>query len=186
MQMHRHHLLEIILWPNGDGTFRKIINSKKRLRELEIYDDWKLTITIPADEHSSLHANNRSEEHCAKISAAQKGKKLTAEHCAKISAAQIGNTKAKGYKHSEEAKAKMSAAKKGKKPWIKGKKHSEETKAKISAAGKGNTNAKGCKGKKLSEETKAKISAARKGMKFTAEHCAKISATLKGKKYDQI
>lgn len=75
MRMDRHHLLEIILWPNGDGTFRKILNSAKHLKELGIYDDYKLTITIPADEHSSLHARNKSEEHRAKISAAKKGKK---------------------------------------------------------------------------------------------------------------
>ena len=95
MRMHRHHLLEIILWPNGDGTFRKILNSKERLRELGIYDDWKLTITIPADEHIRMHNRNRSAEHRAKISAAQKG-----------------NTYAKG-KRSEEVRAKMSAAQKG-------------------------------------------------------------------------
>ena len=44
MILHRHHLLEIILWPNNDGTFTKIINSKKRLEELGIYDDYKLCI----------------------------------------------------------------------------------------------------------------------------------------------
>jgi retron-type reverse transcriptase len=168
MRMHRHHLLEIILWPNGDGTFRKILNSAKRLKELGIYDDWKLTITIPADEHSKMHARNRSEEHRAKISAANKGKKpwnkdkkLSDDTKAKISAAQIGkklsdDTKAKlsaaqkGYKHSEEAKAKMSAAKKGKK-------FTAEHRAKISAAGKG---------KKRSDATKAKMSAAKKGKKY--------------------
>lgn len=131
MRMHRHHLLEIILWPNGDGTFRKIRNTHKRLIKLGIYYDFKLTITIPASEHIRMHANNRSvdtlrkmsaarkgkspwnkskklsEEHRAKLSAVQKCKKLTAEHCAKISTAN------KGRKHSAETKAKMTAAKKG-------------------------------------------------------------------------
>lgn len=31
----RHHLLEIILWPNEDGSFTKIINSRNRLKNLE-------------------------------------------------------------------------------------------------------------------------------------------------------
>ena len=116
MRMHRHHLLEIILWPNSDGTFRKIINSAKRLRELGIYADWKLTINIPADEHIRMHARNRAEAHRAKISAALIGNKLSADTKAKISAA------------------------------LKGKKHSEEAKSKISAAQIGNNNAKGNKG----------------------------------------
>lgn len=30
----RHHLLEIILWPNEDGTFTEIENSAARLKEL--------------------------------------------------------------------------------------------------------------------------------------------------------
>lgn len=51
----RHHLLECILWPNGDGTFRKIINTEDRLRELWIYDDWKLTIPIEHRMHISMH-----------------------------------------------------------------------------------------------------------------------------------
>ena len=81
MRMDRHHLLEIILWPNSDGTFRKIINTGKRLRELGIYYDWKLTITIPADKHSRMHSHNRSDEYWSKVSqsmsAARKGKKLS-------------------------------------------------------------------------------------------------------------
>ena len=51
----RHHLLECILWPNGDGTFRKIINRAKRLEELGIYDDYKLTIPIEHRAHSTMH-----------------------------------------------------------------------------------------------------------------------------------
>lgn len=156
MQMHRHHLLEIILWPNGDGTFRKILNTKERLKELGIYYDWKLTITIPADEHARMHNHNRSDDTKAKMSAAK-----------------IGNTNGKGCKGkklSEETKSKMSAAKKGKK-------HSDDTKAKISAAQIG---------RKRSDATKAKIAAAQKGKKFTAEHRAKLSAARKGKKYEQI
>lgn len=96
MIMHRHHLLEIILWPNGDGTFRKILNTKKRLRELGIYDDWKLTVTIQADEHSRMHGNNRSYVTKRKMSKAKKGKKHSEEAKAKMSAAKKGNTNVKG------------------------------------------------------------------------------------------
>jgi hypothetical protein len=51
----RHHLLECILWPNGDGTFRKIVNRAKRLKELGIYDDFKLTIPIEHRAHTTMH-----------------------------------------------------------------------------------------------------------------------------------
>ena len=51
----RHHLLECILWPNGDGTFRKIINTQDRLRELGIYDEYKLTIPIEHGAHNTMH-----------------------------------------------------------------------------------------------------------------------------------
>lgn len=52
----RHHLLECIIWPNGDGTFRKIVNTMKRLDELGIYDDYKLTIPIEHSAHMTMHA----------------------------------------------------------------------------------------------------------------------------------
>ncbi len=68
-----------------------------------------------------------SEEHKAKISAAKKGKALSAEHRARLSAAH------KGYKFTDEARANMSAA-------LKGKKHgpmSKEQKVKLSVAMKG-------------------------------------------------
>ena len=53
--MDRHHLLECILWPNGDGTFRKIVNSSKRIKELGIYNDFKLTIPMDHSTHMRLH-----------------------------------------------------------------------------------------------------------------------------------
>lgn len=55
MTIDRHHLLECILWPNGDGTFRKIINQYKRLEELGIYDDFKMTIPIEHRLHQVMH-----------------------------------------------------------------------------------------------------------------------------------
>lgn len=51
----RHHLLECILWPNGDGTFRKIINTYKRLDKLGVYKDYKLTIPIDHSIHQTMH-----------------------------------------------------------------------------------------------------------------------------------
>lgn len=55
MSIVRHHLLECILWPNGDGTFRKIVNLPDRLQKLGIYDDYKLTIPIERGVHASMH-----------------------------------------------------------------------------------------------------------------------------------
>lgn len=51
----RHHLLEIILWPNDDGTFTEIRNSVDRLKELDIYKDFKCTIEMTCSEHAKLH-----------------------------------------------------------------------------------------------------------------------------------
>jgi hypothetical protein len=55
MKIDQHHLLECILWPNSDGTFRKIVNRSYRLENLGIYDDMKLTIPIEHGKHSSMH-----------------------------------------------------------------------------------------------------------------------------------
>ena len=54
-----HHLLEIILWPNEDGSFRTILNSRKRLRDLEIYKKKVMTIQIKDVDHKILHSNNQ-------------------------------------------------------------------------------------------------------------------------------
>lgn len=81
-----------------------------------------------------------SEEHKAKLIAANKGKHRSEEHKAKISAAN------KGRHHTEEVKAKISAVHRGKRT-------SDETKKKMSAAKKG---------KHISEETRQKMSDARK------------------------
>lgn len=72
----RHHLLEIILWPNGDGTFRTILNSRKKLKELGIYHQYKMTIAIPKSEHSKLHGAYKpkvSDESRRKMSESAKG-----------------------------------------------------------------------------------------------------------------
>lgn len=55
MIVDQHHLLECILWPNGDGTYRKIINRAERLRKLSIYNDYKLTIPVEHGVHQTMH-----------------------------------------------------------------------------------------------------------------------------------
>lgn len=55
MTIDRHHLLECILWPNGDGKFRKIVNRAKRLEDLGVYNEWKLTIQIERNIHQTMH-----------------------------------------------------------------------------------------------------------------------------------
>lgn len=130
-KIDRHHLLEIILWPNGDGTFRTILNSRERLKELGIYDDFKMTIPLTKSEHQKLHnkeGNNpfygktHSEETKKKMREAKKGernpfygKSLSKEHRKKISEAnKVKMTGEKnpmyGRKHSEETKKKMREA----------------------------------------------------------------------------
>lgn len=111
----RHHLLEIILWPNGDGTFTEIRNSAERLKEMGIYDDYKLTIPLMKAEHTRLHktgiTRTFSIEHRRKLSEVQKGKP----------------SPTKGKTMSAETRAKM------RKPH---KKFSDETRKKMSEAQK--------------------------------------------------
>lgn len=125
MQLDRHHLLEIILWPNYDGTFTKILNTATRLRELGVYDDFKLTIAISHSAHARLHANNRSTvwdnklllhnrhksaDTIRKLRESNTGKLRSPLTRARISA----NSAWKGKHLSKECKAKMSAARLGK------------------------------------------------------------------------
>lgn len=70
----RHHLLEIILWPNDDGTFKKIINTADDLKRLGVYDDYKMTIEITNSEHTTMHNHNRDAKVNNKISASLKGR----------------------------------------------------------------------------------------------------------------
>lgn len=102
-----------------------------------------------------------SEEHKAKIGAAQLGKKVSDETKTKLRAANLGK------KASEETRAKLRAANLGKK-------HSKETCDKIGAIHRG---------KKLSDETKAKLRAAKLGRKHSAESRAKMSASQFGRKH---
>ena len=106
-----HHLLEIILWPMPDGTFKEIRNSVERLEELGIYKEWKLTMLMPRGVHTSLH---------------QKGVPSTEYEIELNRAARIRNWQDKDY-----AK-RMSEAHKGKHP-------SEATLKKMSDSHKGKT-----------------------------------------------
>lgn len=120
----RHHLLEIILWPNDDGTFRTILNSADRLKELGIYNDHRLTITMTQSEHSTLHGTNRSEATRKKLSASMKS-------------AMIGERNPMyGQTRSEETRKKISKSLKGRTPSNKGKTMSAEQKQKIREAQK--------------------------------------------------
>lgn len=75
-----------------------------------------------------------SDQTKEKISAALKGKKLSAEHKAKLLAANIGRI------HSPDDNAKKSKAHKGRKnTWNVGRPHTPEAKAKMSAVHKGKT-----------------------------------------------
>lgn len=139
MKLVRHHLLEIILWPNTDGTFRIIRNSAKRLQELGIYDEYKLTLQMTRAEHASLHHKGlqHSIEHCRNISAAKQGKSHkhhSYETCRKISEGLKGaNNPFYGKHHSDETRRKISESLKNKP----GNHHTDASKQKLSTLWKG-------------------------------------------------
>lgn len=115
-----------------------------------MYEQRALDVYRPSYNTCPTAGNSSGVKHTeatrARMSAANKGKKLSPEHIAKISA---GN---KGKKISAETKARQSAA-------AAGRVQSEETKKKLSELNSGKT---------MSAETKAKISAALLGKKHTS------------------
>lgn len=158
------------------GIEQKYIDKNKRGYNLSRWADAPTT------------GRHLSPETCAKISAAHKGKKMSAEWKEKQKLRVVSDaTRAKlSAAHKmrivlPETRAKLSALAKQrgltpehleKLSW-KGRKHSVESIAKMSAARKG---------VKHSIETKAKMSAARKGKKFgppSKEHRANLSAARK-------
>ena len=113
-----------------------------------------------------------SDETKKKISAINKGRKVSAEARAKMSESRKGEKHPNyGKQHSEESKKKMSESKLGN-TYTKGRKSSDETRRKISEARKGT---------KASAETRAKISASGRGRKFSDEHKRKIGEAHRGK-----
>lgn len=57
----KHHLLEIILWPNEDGTTKEIRHSVDDLKALRIYEKDIMTIEMTRAEHASLHHKGQKE-----------------------------------------------------------------------------------------------------------------------------
>ena len=104
MKIDRHHLLEIILWPNGDGTFKEIRNSAKKLHELGIYDDYKMCIEITTSEHARLHFKGVKKTAETKLKMKQS---KSAEHRKHMSEAW---ERRRLIPTSEESKAKMREA----------------------------------------------------------------------------
>ena len=144
------------------------------------------------------------EETRQKMSEAHSGKSLSEEHCRKISEANKGEKHHFfGKSHSEESKQKMSESHKGHIPWNKGKplseehrrkhaevhkgrKHSEESKQKMSESHKGHIPwNKDKTGKPLSEEARRKISESLKGRTFSKEHRCNLSEAAKGRKLSE-
>ena len=103
-----------------------------------------------------------SQEHCYKISQANKGKKFSKEHCKRISESKKGVKKGKGKPCSEETKKKISMANKGRIT-------SDETKRKLSITSTGRFHSRESierarlkiLGSKMTEEQKKKLSVAK-------------------------
>lgn len=130
----------------------------------------KLGAKLVNGNDGGLGGHNPTAEVRAKMSAAQKGKIISAETRAKLSTANKNRSpeisakiSAAAKNRSSEARAKVSAAHKGRK-------HSAEARAKMSAAHKNR-----------SAETCAKMAAANKGQRRSAEACARMSAAAKGR-----
>jgi group I intron endonuclease len=121
-----------------------------------------------------------TDEAREKMSAWQRGRKLSASHREAISASRTGEKSWwVGRTHSEEAKKRIGAASRERllnqdHPWFrpKGWTHSDETKRKLSELNKG---------RRHSEETRKKMSEAQKKRKFSDEHRAKINAALRAR-----
>ena len=149
-------------WDNFRCGIIKSCTSKSELDHWEKFYIAALRSKFPhgynlTDGGEGIVGLKRTPEHCAKLSASKKGKKLSIETRAKMSAIR------KGKPRSPEHCAKLSAA-------LKGKIFTPERCANISAA---------LKGKKYpprSPEYRAKISAIHKGRPRSSEHCAKLSA----------
>ncbi len=150
-----------ILW-QGECTGEQL--NTLEINFIELYGTFHNGLNL-TEGGEGVKGLRHSEETKAKMSAANKGKKLpprSEETKAKISAA------GRGRAQSQEARDRRSAA-------LKGRIFSEEHKTKIRQAREGQP------GRSQSEETKAKIRTTLKNRVFSEEHRAKISAAKKGK-----
>jgi hypothetical protein len=159
---------------HSQETINKILATKKAW---SLEKKAEVTSKISAA-HIGIKRGPHSPETKVKISAGNKGKKLSLETKAKLSQAKKGK---KGAPRTPEWLAKIQETKR-RNGTNKGRKHTPEARAKISAA---------LKGKITSPETRAKMSIAAKtynamkGKKHTPEARAKMSAAHKSKKHNQ-
>ena len=160
---------------------------------IEWYRSQGCALTNATDGGEGCPGHVVSSEARARIRAARLGKPLTAEHKAKVSAGNKGKKmspksialsleKRRGFKHTPEAKAKIAAARTGKKGWV----PSPEALAKRAEAIKAALAAKRQAGwvrPPMSAEGRANISAAKKAKRFkhTPEAKAKMSAARRGR-----
>ena len=158
-----YKVLEVI--PQGDMSDKEFLDYMNEREVILIEEHGAFSNGYNKTEGGGGSGGHRhTPETKAKMSAANKGKKLSEEHKAKLSAA------LKGKKKSAEHRANIIAA-------LTGNKMSDETKAKMSRS---------MSGRACSEETKAKISKSLMGHKISKETRAKISASLTGKKRKEI
>jgi len=126
------------------------------------YDGFEWFVLEECDE---AQLDNREQFWIAKKDSFKNGYNMT-----------LGGGGRRGYTLSTETRAKIGAANSA--YWTVHEKHIPlEVREKISKSNKGKRT-----GMRASEETKSKMSQARKGRKFTPEHCAAISAATRNKK----
>lgn len=82
----KHHLLELILWPNEDGTLKEIIHTSSELKELGIYEKDIMTISLTTSEHAKLHQSSKAYKEMIsnRLKKAMKGRTFTDEHKQKL------------------------------------------------------------------------------------------------------
>ena len=142
------------MWPNEDGTFRQIINDEQRLKNLGIYNDYKLTILIDSRTHNILHNMFPSDKRL-----------LARKKC--VTAMRNSNI---GRIHTDETRRKISISRTGMK-------FSETHRYNLSVSHKGKNTGP------LSEEHKKHLSESQKGRIFSDEHKLKLSERKKGRKW---
>lgn len=104
----RHHLLEIISYYDDNGNEIVIYNTKQRLKELGIYNDYNLTIELSVSEHSKLHLKYSPSKRMKLLDTLAIGRNTRKENNYKQSDKQIDWNKSgnahRGHKWSNETK----------------------------------------------------------------------------------